>query len=55
MLESDDERELIIVTEENLDLTAADLARHKKINKKGVSQDTVKRVLNRHGLKCLKK
>jgi hypothetical protein len=34
-------------------LTAADIARDKKINKKRVSVDTIKRLLNKNGLKCL--
>jgi hypothetical protein len=36
-------------------LTAADLANDKKINKKSVSLDTIKRVLNKNGLKCRRK
>ncbi len=34
-------------------MTAADIARDKKINKKRVSVDTIKRLLNKNGLKCL--
>ncbi len=37
----------------NRDLKAAELARDKKINKKGISRDTIERVLNISGLKCL--
>jgi hypothetical protein len=36
-------------------LTAAELARYKKINKKGVSKDTIERLLNNSGLKCRRK
>jgi hypothetical protein len=36
-------------------LTAADLAMDNKINKKGVSVDTIKRLLNNSGLKCRRK
>jgi hypothetical protein len=36
-------------------LTAADLARDKKINKKGVSKDTIERLLNNSGLECRRK
>jgi hypothetical protein len=36
-------------------LTAADLLRDKKINKKGVSKDTIERILNYSGLKCRRK
>ncbi len=36
-------------------MTAADLARDKKINKKGVSKDTIERLLNNSGLKCRRK
>ncbi len=36
-------------------MTAADLARDKKINKKGVSKNTIKRLLNNSGLKCRRK
>jgi hypothetical protein len=36
-------------------LTAADFARDKKINKKGVSKDTIERLLNNSGLKCRRK
>jgi hypothetical protein len=51
----DDEREIIITAEENRDLTASDLARDKKINKKGVSKYTIERILNNSGLKCQRK
>jgi ethanolamine ammonia-lyase large subunit len=36
-------------------LTAADLASDNKINKKGVSVDTIKRLLNNSGLKYRRK
>ncbi len=36
-------------------MTAADLARDNKINKKGLSKDTIERVLNNSGLKCRRK
>ncbi len=36
-------------------MTATDLARDKKINEKGVSVDTIKRLLNKSGLKCRRK
>ncbi len=36
-------------------MTAADLARDNKINKKGVSVDTIKRLLNNSRLKCRRK
>ncbi len=39
----------------NRDLTAADLARDKKIDKKGASKDNIERVLNNSGLKCRRK
>jgi hypothetical protein len=45
----------MIAPEENRDLTAADLARDKKINKKEVSKDTIERVLNNNGLKYRRK
>ncbi len=55
MLNYDDEKDIIIVAEENRDLTATDLARDKKINRKEVSKDTIERVLNNSGLKCRRK
>ncbi len=55
MLDSDDERDILIAAEENRDLTAADLARDNKINKKGVSVNTIKRLFNSSGLKCRRK
>jgi hypothetical protein len=55
LLNYDDEREIIIAEEENRDMTAAGLARDKKINKKGVNKDTIERVLNNSGLKCQRK
>ncbi len=36
-------------------MTTADLASDNKINKKGVSVDTIKRLLNNSGLKCRRK
>jgi hypothetical protein len=36
-------------------LTAADLTRNSEINKKWVSVDTVDRIFNKYGLKCLRK
>ncbi len=36
-------------------MTAADLARDKKINKKGVSKHTIERLLNNSALKCRRK
>ncbi len=36
-------------------MTAAELARDKKTNKKGVSVDTIKRLLNNSGLKFRRK
>jgi hypothetical protein len=36
-------------------LTAADIVRDNKINKKGVSKDTIERLLNYSGLKCRRK
>ncbi len=55
MLNSDDKREILIAAEENRYFSAADLARDKKINKKGVSVNTIKRLLNNNGLKCRRK
>jgi hypothetical protein len=55
LLDSDDEREILIAAEENRDLKAAYLARDNKINKKGVSVNTIKRLLNNSGLKCRRK
>ena len=55
VLDSEDEREIVIAAEEDRDLTAAEIARDKKINPKEVSKDTIERVLNKHGLKCRRK
>jgi hypothetical protein len=44
VLDSDDQRDIVIEAEENRDLTATDLARDKWIDKKGVSADAIYRV-----------
>jgi hypothetical protein len=41
VLDREDETGLVIESDENRDLTAADLARDKRINKKGDSTDTI--------------
>jgi hypothetical protein len=55
LLDSDEDYEFIKAAEVNRDLTAADLTRNSEINKKGVSVDTVERILNKYGLKCQRK
>ena len=52
ILDSDEEYAFVEASEENRDLTAAELARDNDLNPKGVSASTVERILNNHDLKC---
>ncbi len=49
MLDSDNEKDLVIEAEGNRGLTTTDLAMDKIINKKCIHADTIERILNKHG------
>jgi hypothetical protein len=49
VLDSDNEKDLVIEAEGNRGLTTTDLAMDKIINKKCIHADTIERILNKHG------